>query len=180
MTTFAAGRRLGSSRWSWLLGGGMRLRLFSDGASGRRKQQPQQNRSSTGSALLLRDVSAGSHAAPREDETKSSNLSRSPVTTKVSLQQGTAVCSKDNSTRRQASPTARQRPSSLALGSPEWLKSRPMRPPSAHIKTPKQHAPSGRFSLYDDRIMSQQLVPQSGGATTRENRAASVPGDMNC
>jgi hypothetical protein len=183
------------SRWSWLLGNKMRLRLFSDSSSGRRKhQQPQQNRSSTGSALLLQDVGSGTggrrEGTTWEDETKSSNLSRSPpppqllqshspptapllVKTKVSLKQGSPVCTKD------VSPPLRPRPSSLALGSPEWLKTqRQMRPPSAHIKTPKQHAPSGRFSLYDDRIMSEQLVVIAGGA--RETRATSVPGDMNC
>lgn len=170
----------------------MRLRLFSDSSAARRKQQQQQqqNRSSTGSALLLRDVSSSvSNGATWEDETKSSNLSRSPpptmVTTKVSLQQGstvgTTVCNRDNSVnqRQQTSPTMHQRPSSLALGSPDWLKTRPMRPPSTHIKTPKQHAPSGRFSLYDDRIMSQQLVLNQSGRA-RETRATSVPGDMNC
>ncbi|KAF4519107.1 hypothetical protein B566_EDAN010528 [Ephemera danica] len=179
------------SRWSWLLGNGMRLRLFSDTSSGRRKHpQTHHNRSSTGSALLLRDVgnAAGTREATTwEDETKSSNLSRSPpplsssppaapqlVKTKVSLKQGSPVCTKE------VSPPPRPRPSSLALGSPDWLKSqRQMRPPSAHIKTPKQHAPSGRFSLYDDRIMSEQLVVTTEGG--RETRATSVPGDiMNC
>jgi len=115
--------------------------LFSDGG---RKQQNCQN------SLLLKDVPSSAAAATSGEE-KASNLSK--VATRVSLQQGTAVCRKDG---RPSPP----RPSSLNLG-PNWL--------PAKIQASNS---GGRFSLYENNLSAAANDPES-------RAAASVP-DLNC
>lgn len=130
------------SRWSRLLSVGMRMKLFSS-TDGSRKQHNSQRQQQ---ALLLRDV-PGSGA-----EEKTSNLSK--VATRVSLQQGTTVCSKAN-----GSPSP-PRPSSLNLGGSAAAASNWLAPhAAAAAKNPNLH------------LQLENAVDV--------NRATSVP-DLNC